>query len=43
MVEAVHVGVEVALQVFGADRVVNAVDAPLGVAPRNLQYCGNSA
>ena len=27
MVEPVHVGVEVALQVFGADRVIHAVNA----------------
>ena len=43
MVEAVHVGVEVALQVFGADRVVNAVDAPLGVAPETFNIVGMGA
>ena len=33
MVEPEDVGVKVALEVLGADNVVNAVDAPLGVAP----------
>ena len=31
MIEPEHVSVEVALQVFGADRVVDAVDSPLRV------------
>ena len=43
MVEPVHVGVEVALQVFGADRVVNSVDAPLGVAPETFNIVGMGA
>ena len=43
MGEPVHVGVQVALQVFGADRVVNAVDAPLGIAPEAFDIVGMGA
>ena len=43
MVEPVHVGVEVALQVFGADRVVNAVDSPLRVTPEAFDIVGMGA
>ena len=43
MVEAEDIGIKVALQVFGADRVVNAVDAPLGVAPETFNIVGMGA
>ena len=43
MVEAVDVGVQVTLQVPRADNVVNAVDAPPGVAPEPFDIVGMGA
>ena len=43
MIEAVDVGVQVALEILGADDVVNAVDTPLGVAPEPFDVVGMGA
>ena len=40
MVEPEDVGVQVALQVLGADHMVNAVNPALGVAPKTLNVIG---
>ena len=43
MIEPVHVGIEVALEVLGADRMIHAVNAPLGVAPKSFDVVGMGA
>ena len=43
MVEAEDIGIKIALQILGADDVVNAVDAPLGVAPETFNIVGVGA
>ena len=43
MVEAEHVGIQIALQVLGTDNVVNAVDSSLGIAPETFDIVGMGA
>ena len=40
MIESVHVGIQVSLEVLGADSVVHPVDAPLDIAPHPLDIVG---
>ena len=43
MVEAEDIGIKVALQILGADDVVNAVDSPFRVAPEAFDIVGMGA
>ena len=43
MIEPVDIGIKVALQVFGADGVVDAIDSPLRVTPEAFDIVGMGA